>query len=48
MLVPEIDMPYPVRLNFLNVLVVLATIFALGIVASRIASQRITKQLIQS
>lgn len=46
MLTPEL--PYPVRLNFFNVLIVLATIFALGIVASRIASQRITKQLIQS
>lgn len=42
------DLPYPVRLNFINVLIVLATIFALGIIASRIASQRITKQLIQS
>ncbi len=46
MLTPEL--PYPVRLNFLNVLVVLATIFALGIIASKIASQRITRQLIQS
>lgn len=46
MLTPELA--YPVRLNFLNVLVVLATIFALGIIASRIASQRITRQLIQS
>lgn len=46
MLTPEL--PYPVRLNVLNVVVVLATIFALGIIASRIASQRITKQLIQS
>jgi lipoprotein-releasing system permease protein len=46
MLTPEL--PYPVRLNFLNILIVIATIFALGILASRIASQRITKQLIQS
>ena len=46
MLTPEL--PYPVRLNFINILIVLATIFALGIIASRIASQRITKQLIQS
>ena len=36
MLTPELA--YPVRLNFLNVLIVLATIFALGIIASRIAS----------
>ena len=42
------DLAYPVRLKFLNILIVLATIFALGIVASRIASQRITKHLIQS
>lgn len=42
------ELPYPVNLNLLNVLLVLATIFALGITASRIASQRITKQLIQS
>jgi lipoprotein-releasing system permease protein len=46
MLTPEL--PYPVKLNFINVLIVLATIFALGIIASRIASQRITKRLIQS
>jgi lipoprotein-releasing system permease protein len=46
MLTPEL--PYPVHLNFLNVLVVLTTIFALGIIASKIASQRITRQLIQS
>ena len=46
MLTPEL--PYPVRLGFINVLIVLITIFALGIIASRIASQRITKQLIQS
>ena len=42
------DLAYPVRINFLNVIIVLATIFALGIMASKIASQRITKQLIQS
>jgi len=42
------DLPYPVRLKAFNILLVLATIFALGIVASRIASQRITKKLIQS
>jgi len=42
------ELPYPVRMNFLNILIVLATIFALGIIASRIASQRITRKLIQS
>lgn len=46
MLTPEL--PYPVQLKFFNVLLVLATIFALGFVASRIASQRINKKLIQS
>lgn len=46
MLTPEL--PYPVRLNFINILIVLTTIFALGIIASKIASQRITRQLIQS
>lgn len=45
MLTPEL--PYPVRLDLFNVLIVLVTILALGIVASRIASQRITKTLIQ-
>lgn len=42
------DLAYPVGLDILNVFVVLITIFCLGIVASRIASQRITKKLIQS
>jgi lipoprotein-releasing system permease protein len=46
MLTPELA--YPVRVNIYNVFLVLATIFALGIVASRIASQRITKKLIKS
>ncbi len=46
MLTPELA--YPVRLNVFNIILVLATIFALGIIASRIASQRITKKLIRS
>ncbi len=46
MLTPEL--PYPVRLNLFNVLIVLVTIFALGIVASKIASQRITERLVKS
>ena len=46
MLTPEL--PYPVRFEFINILIVLATIFALGIIASRIASQRITQNLIKS
>ena len=40
------DLAYPVRINFFNVFIVLITIFALGIVASKIASQRITQGLI--
>jgi len=42
------DLAYPVRINFFNVLVVLVTIFTLGIIASKIASQRITQGLIKS
>lgn len=42
------DLAYPVRIHFSNVLIVLATIFALGILASKIASQRITPGLIKS
>lgn len=46
MLTPEL--PYPVRLKVFNVFLVLITIFGLGIIASRLASQRITKKLIQT
>lgn len=42
------DLAYPVRLNLLNALIVLGTIFALGIIASKIASQRITKKLVKA
>ncbi|NRD18593.1 ABC transporter permease [Winogradskyella eckloniae] len=42
------DLAYPVRLNFFNVILVIITIFAFGIVASKIASQRITPSLIKS
>ncbi len=42
------DLPYPVVFKLTNVFIVIATIFILGIVASRIASQRITKQLIKA
>ncbi|WP_171032436.1 ABC transporter permease [Winogradskyella algicola] len=45
MLTPELA--YPVRLQVFNVFLVLITIFGLGIIASRLASQRITKTLIQ-
>jgi lipoprotein-releasing system permease protein len=42
------DLPYPVSLNIINVIIVLVTIIVLGVVASRLASQRITKGLIHS
>lgn len=39
-------LPYPVAYEWLNVLIVFATILVLGLVASKIASSRITKKLI--
>lgn len=39
---------YPVELNFLNVLIVLATIVILGILASKIASSRINQKLVSA
>lgn len=42
------DLPYPVRIKLINIIVVLLTIFTLGIIASKIASQRITQGLINS
>jgi len=42
------DLAYPVRINFFNIIIVLVTIFSLGIIASKIASQRITQGLIKS
>tara|TARA_B100001146_G_scaffold224645_1_gene243383 strand:+ start:2422 stop:3522 length:1101 start_codon:yes stop_codon:yes gene_type:complete len=41
-------LPYPVEYQWLNVLIVLATIMILGIIASKIASSRINKKLIES
>jgi len=40
------SLSYPVEYKFLNVLIVLGTIIFLGIIASKIASSRITKKLI--
>ena len=40
------SLAYPVEYQFVNVLVVLATIMVLGVIASKIASSRITKKLI--
>ncbi|WP_394974459.1 ABC transporter permease [uncultured Croceitalea sp.] len=40
------SLAYPVEYDFMNVLVVLATILVLGLISSKIASSRITKKLI--
>ena len=45
MLTPEL--PYPVQLKAINILIVLATIFILGFLASKVASQRINESLIR-
>ena len=42
------SLPYPVSIKPLNLLIVLVTISILGIIASKIASQRITKNLIEN
>ena len=42
------DLPYPVRIELINFVIVIVTLFILGIVASKIASQRINKQLIKA
>ncbi|MFS4469011.1 ABC transporter permease [Maribacter sp. 2210JD10-5] len=39
---------YPVAYEFINVFIVLATILVLGIIASKIASSRINKKLVQA
>ena len=40
------NMPYPVKLEFMNVVIVLVTILFLGGMASKIAATRVTKKLI--
>jgi lipoprotein-releasing system permease protein len=40
--------PYPVVINALNFCIVLATITTFGLLASKLASQRITKDLVKS
>ncbi|MBT8266135.1 MAG: ABC transporter permease [Bacteroidia bacterium] len=42
------SLPYPVSIKWMNVLLVLITISVLGILASKIASSRISKQLVQT
>ena len=42
------SLPYPVSIKVINILIVFATISVLGILASKIASTRISKQLVTS
>ncbi|RNC88478.1 MAG: ABC transporter permease [Winogradskyella sp.] len=42
------DFPYPVKLQVMNIAIVMITIFGLGIIAAKLASQRITKDLIKT
>ena len=46
MLTPHL--PYPVTLEFINAVVVLITIWVLGILASKIASSRISEKMVRS
>jgi len=46
--IPGTDMPYPVELTFTNVLIVLVTIFSLGLIASKIASYRISRKMLNT
>ncbi|WP_339666714.1 ABC transporter permease [Maribacter arcticus] len=41
------SLAYPVKFEFINIAIVLATIIVLGIIASKIASSRINKKLIE-
>ena len=42
------SLPYPVTLDLMNALIVLATIVVLGVMASKIASSRISERLVRS
>ena len=42
------SLAYPVKFEFINIVIVLATIIVLGIIASKIASSRINKKLIEA
>ncbi|MFD1062631.1 ABC transporter permease [Winogradskyella litorisediminis] len=42
------NFPYPVSLQLRDIIIVMITIFGLGIIASKLASQRITKNLIKT
>ena len=41
------SLPYPVKLKFENIILVLGTIFLLGLIASKIAATRVKKSLIE-
>jgi lipoprotein-releasing system permease protein len=45
MLLPTI--PYPVELKFINICIVSITIIVLGVLASKVASQRITREMVK-
>jgi len=45
--IPGTSIPYPVELTFSNIITVLVTIFSLGLLASKIASYRISKKILQ-
>jgi lipoprotein-releasing system permease protein len=42
------SLPYPVTLEFMNALIVLVTIVVLGVLASKIASGRISERLVRN
>ncbi|MEM6514610.1 MAG: ABC transporter permease [Bacteroidota bacterium] len=42
------SLPYPVEIQMVNFLIVLATIITFGVLASKLASQRISKRLVKS
>jgi lipoprotein-releasing system permease protein len=44
--IPGTALAYPVELNIMNILLVLLTIYTLGIIASKIASYRISKKML--
>jgi len=46
MLTPTL--PYPIQFNFMNIFIVIATIFVLGVLASWLAAARINKKLLEN
>jgi len=46
--IPGTTIPYPVELTMMNVIIVFLTIFSLGLIASKIASYRISKKMIKT